>query len=155
MPPYPPLQLHLLSRPLEARCGPMRSYQAVELASLDIASGDWPPFHVSFEEVFERLEQLGRPLLELDGSFAWSGTDPLGTWALTGMLYDHGGAVQRCEIQGCCPLRHWQDVLRCLGWPQQTLVVQLLPDGFVVAVEELERLWEDRGELPAQATPPI
>jgi hypothetical protein len=90
---------------------------------------------VSFEEVLSQLESLPRMFIEWDGSFVWRGdtepnsADASAPWQLDGMIYDHLGAVRYVELKGNCVGEPWQKLISILGWPQQKLVVHLVPEG--------------------------
>lgn len=90
---------------------------------------------VSFEAVLSQLDPLPRMFIEWDGSFVWRGeaepnpTNADATWQLDGMIYDHLGAVRYVELKGNCTYEPWQKLITILGWPQQQLVIHLVPEG--------------------------
>lgn len=97
-------------------------------------------FPVSFEHVFERLQQLERMFIELDGSFVWSGKFADQAWQMDGMLYDCGGQLQRLELKGACPVSAWKELLECLTWPRQRVLAHCLDWHCMVDINELLNL---------------
>lgn len=93
-------------------------------------------FSVSFEQVFERLQQLKRVFVELDGSFVWAGTFENHPWQIEGMLYDHNGHLQRVELKGACPAAEWQELLMCFDWPRQRILAHCLEWHSLIDINE-------------------
>lgn len=93
-------------------------------------------FRRSFEEVCESLAELPRMFVEPDGSFVWR--SPSGQ--LDGQLHDGPCGLAHVELKGSLALDDWQRWLNCLGWPDQSLVVQLARDGIFMPEPEFARL---------------
>tara|TARA_R110002049_G_scaffold4601_5_gene32717 strand:- start:1005318 stop:1005671 length:354 start_codon:yes stop_codon:yes gene_type:complete len=75
---------------------------------------DGGPIPTSFEDVSQRLCELGHLYFEPDGSFAWS---PTRDEALFGMVYDAAGQVQYVELRGHCSHRVWRQVVCAVCGP--------------------------------------
>lgn len=99
------------------------------------------PLKCSFETVFAELGRLDRMYPEMDGSFVWTGEIERVPWQIDGMMYDRDDVVQWCEIKGVCPLKQWHQLLRCFGWPSQSLVAHLVQEQLFVGLDELARRW--------------
>lgn len=125
----PPLHFLLFASPVQP-CGE----QAVELAGKQ-----WPgvvlpsphlpqPWLQSWEETFEKLEQLPRLYSEPDGSFTWSYEGE----QLAGVLYDREGKMCYAELFSQCTRRLLTPFLTACGAPQQRFVFQLAQAGIVL-----------------------
>ena len=89
----------------------------------------------SFEEAQRRLSELDSLYMEPDGSFVWS--MPGGGEQVFGMLYDAGGKIQYCDLQGCCSLTPWVALCEAIaGGPREGLVVAVLPE---MRLQDLQR----------------
>jgi hypothetical protein len=87
-------------------------------------------FAVTWEEAAAALEELPRMIVEPDGSFVVSGNDERGSrWQVDGHLFDFAGRLQRCEVHGHCPAQAFDDLLRCVGWPDQRLMFETVMEG--------------------------
>jgi hypothetical protein len=115
----------------------MRSFFIQLQASEDLAM----PLEISFEELLAALERLPRMFVEMDGSWVWRG-DGAGKdecWQLDGMVYDHLGKVRYLELKGNCEPSMWRQLLSCLRWPEQTLLVHHVDVGQFETLENFEK----------------
>ena len=138
---FPQLNLHLYARPDRLESGPPLTVGDASLRTLLAPNLALGCMQVSFEQVLQRLEELPRLYIELDGSFVWTGQTELQAWQLDGMLYDYAQHLQRVELKGACPLESWQVLCAALGSPEQALVAHLLDHQRFVDAVELESLW--------------
>ena len=98
------------------------------------------PFPVSFEETLERMDRMPQLLIELDGSFVWSGVEQGSAWQLDGSVNDRDGRLLYVSVKGTCSAPNWERLLDCFGWPTQPLVIQSVREA--VFLEEAEfRRW--------------
>ncbi|MFM2097159.1 MAG: hypothetical protein RIS70_4283 [Planctomycetota bacterium] len=98
------------------------------------------PFPVSFEETLERMDRMPQLLIELDGSFVWSGVEEGSAWQLDGTVNDRDGRLLYVSVRGTCSDQNWERLLHCFGWPTQWLVIQSVREA--VFLEEAEfRRW--------------
>lgn len=86
-------------------------------------------FECSFEQLTESFEQLPRMFLEPDGSFVWVIENGGSRFQLDGLLTDDGAHLLTCELKGTCNANVWEQFLKTLAWPSQTVVVQLVEAG--------------------------
>jgi len=94
-------------------------------------------FACTWEDAAAMLERLPRMIFELDGSFVFSGNDESGRrWQVNGHLFDFVGKLQRLELRGECPPAAFDELLRCVGWPTQLVVFDMVREG--VSVNEQE-----------------
>lgn len=98
------------------------------------------PFPVSFEEALDRMDRLPQLLIELDGSFVWSGVDAVGPWQLDGTVHDRNGRLLYVTVKGSCRESSWEQLLDCFGWPQQAVVIQSVREA-VYFEEPQFRVW--------------
>lgn len=69
-------------------------------------------------------------IFELDGSFVVSGDhDADHRWHVDGHLFDFDGRLHRMELHGECPQAAFDELLRCIGWPGQPLMFELVREG--------------------------
>jgi len=97
------------------------------------------PFGVSWEDAAAALERLPRMIFEPDGSFVVSGDDDDGRWQVDGHFYDFADRLHRVELHGSCPPAAFDDLLRCVGWPAQPLVFEMVREGVKVSEAEFRR----------------
>jgi hypothetical protein len=97
-------------------------------------------FACTWEDAAERLQQLPRMLFEPDGSFVLSGNDETRRWQVDGHLFDFAGRLQRVELRGECPAAVYDELLRCIGWPAQTIEFELLREGTTLSEQEFRRV---------------
>ena len=98
-------------------------------------SGGEAEFSISFEEVAQRLEALPRMFFELDGSFVWVVEKGDSRFQLDGSLYDDGERLLTVDLKGTCDQEMLDHFLKCLGWPKQSLVFQLVQRGIYLDEE--------------------
>jgi hypothetical protein len=88
------------------------------------------PMALRFEDVIARLAVLPRLFIEPDGSFVWvnphSGAP---AWQIDGQLHDAAGGLMTIELKLMGNQPDWSSVARCVGWPRQQLLFQLLQHG--------------------------
>jgi hypothetical protein len=90
-------------------------------------------FAVTWEETAAALEQLPRMIFEADGSFVVSGDDENGRrWQVDGHLFDFAGRLHRYELHGHCPVAAFDELLRCVGWPDQSLTFDTVREGLML-----------------------
>jgi hypothetical protein len=88
------------------------------------------PIALPFEDVLERLSALARLFIEPDGSFVW--VDPSSNspaWQIDGQLHDSAAGLMTVELKLAGVRPDWTNVLRCLDWPAQPLIFQLVQQG--------------------------
>jgi hypothetical protein len=105
------------------------------------------PFPVTFDDACERLAKLPRLFCEPDGSFVWVADDPQQPWQLDGNLYDSPGGLMYVELSGTIILNKFDDLLRCVGWPDMPVVVQLVREAVFLDEDEWRRAWWSQGVL--------
>ena len=91
-------------------------------------------FTCTWEDAATLLEQLPRMIFEPDGSFVVSGGVRETCWHVNGHLFDFAGRLHRLELHGQCPPESFDALLRCVGWPEQPLLFEMVREG--VAVDE-------------------
>jgi hypothetical protein len=94
------------------------------------------PFTCTWEEVAAALETLPRMIFEPDGSWIWSGGVGRDRWQVDGHLFDFAGRLHRVELHGECPPEAFDQLLRCIGWPDTTLLFEQVREG--VRLDEAE-----------------
>jgi hypothetical protein len=98
------------------------------------------PLGVSFEEARAALAELPRMYVEPDGSLVWvsSSRDQV-RWQVDGVLYDRAGRLSFVDLSGSCPPAPFDDLLRCLGWPETPLMFQLTRQALFLDEAEFRR----------------
>lgn len=96
-------------------------------------------FQRSFEEVAEEVSALPRMYFELDGSFVWVVETQGQRYQLDGSLYDDGVKLLNVDLKGICDEETLETFLRCLGWPNQEIVFQLVQRGVYLTEESFRR----------------
>ena len=89
-------------------------------------------FAVAWEEAAAALERLPRMIFEPDGSFVVSGGLEAERWQVDGHLFDFAGRLQRYELHGFCPAGAFDDLLRCVGWPEQRVEFETVREGLLL-----------------------
>lgn len=146
--------LHLYALPDAAWPGPLRvcgkrSVQSLLCSEAELAASC---FAFSFDELFERLQQLDRMFIEADGSFVWSGERSGGRWQWDGMVYDSGQHVRRLELKGAGPGDSWRTLLKCLQWPDQRILAHWIDwDCFEELTRDCPLLEDDAPEMKSHA----
>jgi periplasmic divalent cation tolerance protein len=97
------------------------------------------PFNVSFEEVLTSLAQLERLFIEPDGSFVWASPADEEPWQVDGVLYDRADRLLYVDLQGCCPVAQFNQMLSACGWPATRIVFQLVMAGVFLDEDEFRR----------------
>ena len=120
-------------------------------------------FVVSWEDAAAMLERMPRMIFELDGSFVLSGDleragassppsadcelttisgaeDAPARWQVDGHLFDFAGRLHRVEPHGACPPAMFDELLHCVGWPQQRVAFEVVRLGATVEEAEFRRL---------------
>jgi hypothetical protein len=106
-------------------------------------------FVCTWEDAATLLEQLPRMIFEPDGSFVVSGGVeraeasrvvpdpglPSALWHVNGHLFDFAGRLHRLELHGRCPPESFDALLRCIGWPNQPLLFEMVREGVTVDEE--------------------
>lgn len=115
----------------------MRSFFIQLQASNDLAI----PLEISFEDLLAALERLPRMFVEMDGSWVWRGDsgERFEGWQLDGMVYDHLGKVRYLELKGSCEPSMWRQLLSCIRWPEQCLIVHHVDAGQFESLEVFEK----------------
>jgi hypothetical protein len=111
-------------------------------------------FAVTWEDAAAMLERLPRIIFEPDGSFVVSGGAGSSRWQVDGHLFDFAGRLHRVEFRGHCPREAFDELLKCVGWPAQPLVFEMVRAGTRVEEQEFRRAAEVEksggGDDPAQ-----
>jgi len=105
-----------------------------------IAAPPADSFAATWEDAAAMLERMPRMIFEPDGSFVVSGSveragragpssAPANRWQVDGHLFDFAGRLHRVEIRGHCPPEAFDELLKCLGWPQQSLSFEMVREG--------------------------
>ncbi len=97
-------------------------------------------FARSFEEVAAAFEALPRMYFELDGSFVWV-VDNEERFQLDGSLYDDGERLLNVELKGTSNTELLDTFLGCLGWPEQSILFQLVQHGFYLSESEFRKCY--------------
>jgi hypothetical protein len=87
------------------------------------------PLTLTWEEAAGALERLPQIIFEPDGSFIASGNDSIGRWQVDGHLFDFADRLHRVELRGECPADAFDSLLRCVGWPEQSLKFEMVREG--------------------------
>jgi hypothetical protein len=97
-------------------------------------------FDNTWEHAAAKLEQLPRMIFELDGSFVVTGDDEVGRrWQVDGHLFDFAGRLHRVELHGRCPSTAFDQLMHCVGWPEQELTFEMVREGDSVDEVEFRR----------------
>jgi len=91
---------------------------------------------VTFDQAYARMESMPQMFLEPDGSWFW--TSPAGEprWQLEGNLYDAGALLGYVDIKGFCPRPAMEKLLGCLGWPANSIMVQVSRLGLFITADD-------------------
>ncbi len=96
-------------------------------------------FAPSYEDYAQVLMNIPRLYIEPDGSFVWvSALDS--EHQLNGQITDDGQRVMFVELRGTCPFSGVEPVLVGLGWPEQPVRIQLLPNARILDDVEFRAL---------------
>jgi hypothetical protein len=117
---------------------------------------DGGPLASRFEDVSDRLSQIDRLHMELDGSFVWVGPN----WQLDGMIYDHADRIRYIDLKGHCDLQQWQAMIRWIAEPMggghaDPLTVWVVHGQILHDLQSFEAIqWprsESTGKIPGNA----
>lgn len=98
------------------------------------------PIDSSFEESEARLVRMPKLHFEPDGSFVWVGQS--GAQKIYGMIYDAGGKIRYCDLQGHCSRATWNQLCVAIaGSSEASLSVLTLPDGQLQDLQSFENQW--------------
>jgi hypothetical protein len=86
-------------------------------------------FGLTWEEAAAALQRLPRMIFELDGSFVILGIAAARRWQVDGHLFDFNGQLHRVELRGTCPPEALDELLRCVGWPEQKVIFEVVKEG--------------------------
>lgn len=96
-------------------------------------------FDMSFEDVAEAFDALPRMFLEPDGSFVWVDGEGSNSFQLDGLLVDDGVRLVNVEVKGQVDQSGLEQFLRSLGWPEQSMVFQLVTHGIYLSESEFRK----------------
>ena len=85
------------------------------------------------------LVRLPRMVFEPDGSFVVSGDVEGRRWQVDGHLFDFAGRLHRMELHGACPPHAFDALLQCVGWPEETVLFEMVREGETVEEGEFRR----------------
>jgi len=95
------------------------------------------PFSGTWEQAAAALECLPRMIFEADGSWIWSGDDATGSrWQIDGHLFDFEDRLYRVELRGGCPLKEFDQLLSCFGWPEVSVSFELVREGITLSEDK-------------------
>ena len=95
-------------------------------------------FPLSFEEAIDRLNELERMFIELDGSFVWISDANGRESQIDGVLTDLNNAVINIELKGfdySCV----DSLLMIFGWPDLSIVIHDIRRGLFFEEEDYRR----------------
>jgi hypothetical protein len=107
-------------------------------------------FACTWEDAATLLEPLPRMIFEPDGSFVVSGGVRETCWHVNGHLFDFEGRLHRLELHGECPPAAFDELLRCIGWPNQRLTFEMVREG-VTLDERSARAAFERQPIPRRS----
>jgi hypothetical protein len=99
------------------------------------------------DEAFDRLGQLERMYAEPDGSFVWTSPREGRAWQVDGNAFERDGRVLLCDLRGSCPPAEFDRLLAAFGWPDETVMMQLVRPAVFLAEEAFRRHALRRGEV--------
>ena len=100
-------------------------------------------FDVSFDKLFESLQEFERLFIELDGSFVWRGTSDDSRWQIDGVVFEKDDRVWYVELKGYCDHQSFNKLVCCLAGNESSCIVQSITEGTVVSGREFIRLnWQ-------------
>ncbi|MEO1991657.1 MAG: hypothetical protein ABGW78_06975 [Pirellulales bacterium] len=105
------------------------------------------PLNVTFDNAVERLSQLDRMFVELDGSFLWSNKHHSHSWQIDGNIFEQNNKVLFVELKGTCFPSTFDALLTCFGWPTETLVFQLTRPSVFLREHDFRRHALSRGAV--------
>jgi hypothetical protein len=87
------------------------------------------PFAVEFDAVLAALDRLPRMFTEPDGAILWTSADAEQTWQVDGTLAERSGRLLAAELKGSCLPEAFDQLLAACGWPQASVMFQLVRAG--------------------------
>ncbi len=140
--------VNLYREPTQHRPAPQIQLRGIQLTPLRGIAEAPPVFDhtmtVSFETAQERLLTITRMDVEPDGYFLVAGGEAEGDrWQIDGHLYELGGGLHRVELSGSCPKVVFDELLRCIGWPDAELVFELVREGVTLSETDF-REWAEQ-----------
>jgi hypothetical protein len=119
-----------------------RAAEATVGQALTDAWGTWPtlevpkaalatPLAIGFDAALERLGAIERLYAEPDGSFVWACSRTAeaadaGFWQVDGNAAERDGRLLLVDLKGSCPAAEFDRLLAAFGWPEQTVMMQLV-----------------------------
>jgi len=97
------------------------------------------PFAITWQQAAESLEALPRMIFEPDGSWVWSGGARADRWQVDGHLFDFDDRLHRVELRGQCPVKEFDQLLSCFGWPQAELTFEQVQEGRTLDEKEFRQ----------------
>ena len=97
------------------------------------------PWSVTFDQAFAALEQVPSVFIEPDGSFLRTNRPGEPKWQVEGNLYDQGPSLAYVEMKGCCLEEQLDELLRPLGWPEESLTFQMVREGTLLSEMEFRK----------------
>lgn len=141
-------EITLHSRPAETRESGVHADAWGEWPTLDVSRDALAvPFQVGFDTAFERLAALERMFAEPDGSFVWTSPREGLAWQVDGNAFERDGRVLLCDLRGSCPPAEFDRLLAAFGWPDETVMMQLVRPAVFLAEEAFRRHALRRGEV--------
>ena len=99
-------------------------------------------FDCTFETAIARLSQLERMYSEPDGSWVWVSSQGAPPWQVEGNLYDKSERLLFVDAKGSCPAEQFDRLLTAFGWPQTSLMFQLVRQAVLLDEAEFRRISE-------------
>jgi hypothetical protein len=139
---------NVLREPGLFKHGASLTLRGVKLSPLESPAGGPPQFDrtfaVTWEEAQSALLALPRMDCEPDGYFVVAGEAAGERWQIDGHLFEYENQLHRMELHGSCPAEFLDALLTALGWPTQTIVLQLVQEGVTMSEREF-RAWAAAG----------
>jgi hypothetical protein len=118
--------------PTDSRfCDAHGTWPSLKLPSAAVAE----PMATCFDDALGRLDALPRMFVEPDGAFVWASPRDGQSWQVDGNAFERAGRVLLVDVKGSCPAAAFDALLACFGWPEQSLVVQLVRAGVFLDLE--------------------
>jgi hypothetical protein len=135
-----PFQITIHARPAEAKGGAAVKLDGKSFRTLDVPPAALgTPFAKSFEAASEELLALERMFLEPDGSFVWVSAAKERPWQLDGVLYDRAERLLYVDLKGACTPGDFDRLLAALGWPETSVMFQLVHEAVFLDEAEFRR----------------
>lgn len=104
---------------------------------IQITGASGTPLQLSFEASADRLAELPKLDLELDGYFVWM-IDGLLQRQITGMLYDNGQQLQFVHLHANCFREDLKQLISCISLVDESLQITELPGGRLQTLQDFE-----------------